>query len=153
MKILFVCTGNTCRSPMAEGIMNKLAKDNELNIKSQSAGIFANPNSKVSNEAVLASQKYNVDISSHVSKQLIPQLISDSDLILTMTQGHKMILKEIAPDKVFTINEYAGTGGDISDPYGGDLEEYKQVCEEIYNSIVDIIVKLSDECNGSEDNN
>ena len=67
-----------------------------------------------------------------------------SDLILTMTEGHKQILEPLAKGKVYTLLEYAGSSGDISDPYGGDLEEYEEVAQEIYDALVDVAEKIAD---------
>ena len=65
-----------------------------------------------------------------------------ADVILTMTEAHKMLISNMAEGKVFTLMEYAGGEGDISDPYGGDLEEYEETADEIYDALVDIAEKL-----------
>lgn len=144
MKFMFVCAGNTCRSPMAEGIMRKIAAENDLPIVCSSAGIFAQNGAPPSSEAVEAASEYGVDISRHSARMLTQELISDTDVILTMTTAQKHILFGISLDKIYTINEYAGLNGDISDPYGGDLEEYRRVCAQIYDALVDIAEKAAD---------
>jgi len=144
MKILFICTGNTCRSPMAAALLNKIAKDNELDVTADSAGIFAEPGASASKNAVLAMNGYDIDLSSHKSKTISDDLVMGSDLILTMTEGHKMLTAGMAPDKTYTICEFAGYEGDISDPYGGDLEEYKDSAEQIYDCLTEIAEKLVD---------
>lgn len=151
MNILFVCTGNTCRSPMAEGLMNKVAGDNGLPVTAVSAGIFAENGAPASEEAIASAQKYDVDIAGHKAQTITERLIEESDVILAMTQGHKQLLMNIAPGKVYTINEYAGLNGDITDPFGGDLIEYEQVCGEIYDAVVDIAEKLADMLLDSEE--
>ena len=65
-----------------------------------------------------------------------------SELVLTMTEGQKRIIVPTAGDKVYTLKEYGGGSGDISDPFGGDLEEYKETAQEIYDAVVDIAEKL-----------
>lgn len=135
MNILFVCTGNTCRSPMAEGIMNKIAQDNDLDIHCTSAGIFAESNAHATPEAVEAAKRIGVDISSHIASTITPELIASSDLILTMTRSHKMMLALSVPEdkEMYTLGEYAGTGEEVPDPYGGTLDDYIETCDVIYD--------------------
>lgn len=145
MNILFVCTGNTCRSPMAAVLMNKIAESEDLDVRIESAGLFAQEGEPASPEAVEAMKKYDVDLSQHMARQIDNELIEKSDLILTMTAAHKMLLGTSAPDKVFTLCEYAGVEGDIPDPYGGDAEEYEETAEMIYLALQAIAEKLERE--------
>ncbi len=145
MNILFVCTGNTCRSPMAAGLMNKIAIDEDLDVRIESAGLFAAEGSPASDEAIEAMKKYDVDLSDHRAKQITPELIEKCDVILTMTAAQKMLLSEVAGDKTYTLCEYAGTEGDIADPFGGDLEEYEEVAQMIYFALQSISEKLNNE--------
>lgn len=142
MNILFVCTGNTCRSPMAAYIMDKIAVENDLDVLIESAGIFAEPEQKASENAVLAMRDMGIDISEHRTQPVTEELLKRADLILTMTEGQKMMIAQYAKDKVYTLLEYSGLKGDISDPYGGDLEEYKETAQEIYDALVDVAEKL-----------
>lgn len=142
MKILFVCTGNTCRSAMAAAMMLDIAVKNDLNILIDSAGVFAAIGEKATDEAIAAMKKRDIDLTYHRTKPLTDELISMADVILTMTGAHKQLIEHYAPDKVNTLLEYAGTEGDISDPYGGDLEEYEETAAEIYDALVDIAEKL-----------
>jgi len=88
--------------------------------------------------------KYGIDLSGHRTQPVTEDLIKQCDLILTMTEGHKQILEPLAKGKVYTLLEYAGSSGDISDPYGGDLEEYEEVAQEIYDALVDVAEKIAD---------
>ena len=129
---------------MAAAIMNKIAVENDMNVKADSAGLFAADGEGASNEAVEALKRYDIDLSQHKAKPVTETLISESDIILTMTEAHKTVLKSVAPDKVFTVTEYAGEEGDVPDPYGGDLEEYEETAEEIYDLLTDIAEKIAD---------
>ena len=149
MNILFVCTGNTCRSPMAAAIMEKIAVENDLDVLIESAGLFANVGGTASDEAIEALDKMGIDLTFHQTKPITEELIEKSDIILAMTQAHKELLKPMAGDKVYTLKEYAGDSGDISDPYGGDLEEYEETAKEIYDALVDVAEKIADIQNGN----
>ncbi len=142
MNILFVCTGNTCRSAMAAAIMNKIAVENDLDVLIESAGVFAADGEGASENAILALKKYDIDLSAHRTQPVTEDLLKQCDLILTMTQGHKKLIEPLASGKVYTLLEYAGSQGDISDPYGGDLEEYEETAQEIYDALVDVAEKL-----------
>lgn len=135
MNILFVCTGNTCRSPMAAGIMNQIAMARNLDVRIESAGIFAQEGEPASTEAILAVKKYGVDLLGHHAQPINTELIEKSDLILTMTAAHKMVFDQTAPEKTFTLCEFAGVEGDIADPFGGDVEEYEACAEQIYSAL------------------
>ena len=142
MKILFVCTGNTCRSPMAAALMNKIAKENEMDVIATSAGVFAEAGAGASENAIKAMRLYQLSIKDHKATQLTEKMIQDADIVLTMTDGQKMMIMGYAPEKVFSIYEFLGYEGEISDPYGGDLEEYEETASEIYDCLVDIAEEL-----------
>lgn len=132
MNILFVCTGNTCRSPMAAVLMNKIAIEKKLDVRIDSAGIFAVDGDAASTEAVNVMKEYGIDLSAHRAKKITLELIDESDLILTMTYGQKTMLGQ--NQKVYTLSEYAGFDYDISDPYGGSEEAYRAAAEQIYKA-------------------
>lgn len=145
MNILFVCTGNTCRSAMAAAIMDKIATDNDLDIFIESAGIFAEDGQKANENAVKAVRKYGIDLSEHRAQPITEDLITQCDVILVMTEAHKQVLLPVAKDKVYTLLEYAGSQGDIDDPYGGDEEEYEECAAKLYDALVDVAERIADE--------
>lgn len=147
MNILFVCTGNTCRSPMAEGLMKKQAELNSLDINCSSAGISVYPSSQISQNSVDAMKNYGMDISSHVPEQITYEHVASSDLVLTMTEAHSDILRRACPDvsyKIHSLASYTDTS-DIPDPYGGDINEYEYCAEKLNEAISKLCERLKNE--------
>ena len=142
MNILFVCTGNTCRSAMAAALFNKIAIEKNLDVRIESAGIFAHDGEPASNEAIIAMKKYDIDLLGHHAQSINTELIEKSDLILTMTAAHKMVLESAAGGKVFSLCEYAGLDDDIEDPYGGDVKEYEECAEKLFKALEKVAEKL-----------
>lgn len=148
MKILFVCTGNTCRSPMAEGLFRKMMQERELEDKvlCQSAGLAAVEGMPVSENAVLACQELGVDISDHTARRITGEEIPVWDLYFPMSKTHGYILGQAGvPQTKIYIPKY------IADPYGGDLEEYRacrdklaQQLEIFYESYVTRLLVFDD---------
>lgn len=142
---LFVCTGNTCRSPMAEGLFNHLCAKAGLEARASSAGLFVMPGSAVSKNSVRAMAEEGVDISGHVPNPLTKEDAERFDVILTMSESHKMSIIQGVPalaDRVYTLGEYSGTNSDILDPYGGTYEQYKKCMASIKKCVELIIEKL-----------
>ncbi|MGP4072324.1 low molecular weight protein arginine phosphatase [Piscibacillus sp. B03] len=133
-RVLFVCTGNTCRSPMAEAIL----KHKRPNLEVQSAGIFAGLGQEANPKAVEALSEKGIECS-HRSQPLTDDLLDWADVILTMTATHKLNIEMDYPKyrkKVFTLKEFTrredeDLNPDIADPIGLSNETYKQTLEEI----------------------
>lgn len=139
MRILFVCTGNTCRSPMAEAILKDIGDKKALDIEVYSAGIFAQDDSPISGNSIEVLREIGIDITDYRASSVDQEMVKSSDLILTMGSSHKYFLKEkypLAKGKTFTLLEYVyGFKDDIEDPYGGDLDIYRHTRDEIYQAI------------------
>ncbi len=128
MHILFICTGNTCRSPMAEGYFRYLLlQSNRKDITVASAGTFAGEGELPSLHSIKAMKKIGIDISNYQSSPLTQKLLDAADLIVAMTMSHKMHVGQMSIDalkKTKLLGEYADSGNDLADPFGGESDVY-----------------------------
>ena len=137
MKLVFVCSGNTCRSPMAECVLEYLLKKEGIEgIEVSSRGVVANVGADTSENAKKALEAKGIPVKKHVATQMTTQEVFQNDLVICMTERHKMRLGSLP--KVFTLHQLTGCG-DIVDPFGGDEEVYKKCLDELIAAITKLL--------------
>lgn len=136
---LFVCTGNTCRSPMAQAMMNQKIQERfaehfpkgEIPIVAHSAGVAAYGGDPASNGALQAIQKYSSSLDSHSSCQLSHEMAEQADIILTMGSRHRQVIASQWPDVANKVHMISPHGAEITDPFGGPLEAYEKCAAQL----------------------
>ena len=131
--VAFVCTGNTCRSPMAEAIFNKIAYEKEIDVTAESFGIATSTGASVSTNSVLAMKELGIDLADKTATAVNDVDNKKYDKFYCMSQSHSRMLQDffgVSPDKIKVLN--------VCDPYGGALEVYTKCRDEIYNAIKEL---------------
>lgn len=151
---LVVCTGNTCRSPMAEGVFRQLLSERlgcapdeieQHGATVMSAGISASPGGAAASQAIEVMSDSGIDLRTHSSQPVTNQIINFADLVLTMTNGHRAAIVNRWPHlekKTFAVRR---DNGDISDPIGGPVELYRQCAEQIRENLVQWVEEIDNQ--------
>lgn len=144
MQIVMVCTGNTCRSPMAEALMRRALEECGVEgVGVRSAGVSALGGSPVSLEAVIEMRARGLDIEPHRARPVADVSLSGA-LVLCMTGAHAARLRRIAPDAdIHVLMDFAGFHGDIDDPLGQGPEAYKRAADQIWQAVQIIAARIA----------
>ena len=151
MNLLFVCTGNTCRSAMAEAFANHIIEtqpEQYGGFSAESAGVMCAGPSPASPQAVLVAAEHGCDLSRFTAKQITEAMVEQADYVFTMTRRHKQMLDYALPQhsgKVFLLTAYAAgdaSAPDIPDPYGGSVEDYAHCFSVLEAQIMVILEKI-----------
>jgi len=140
-QILFVCLGNSCRSPMAEAMFNKLAQKRDLSICAISAGIIASVGNMAANNSIAVMLERGINLKYFRSRVLNENVLNQSDLVLVMEGQQLFSIPEKFQDKAFLLSAYASDSKeDIFDPLGCDIQSYSTCADLIEKHLI----KLAD---------
>ena len=147
--MLFVCTGNTCRSPLAEAMARQLLTGRGLDISVASAGTNAWQDAPASDGSILVGLERQLDLSAHRARAITREMVSDATLILAMGAHHLAQVTALGGEgKVALVADYAAhgaTGRGIHDPFGGGLDAYRRMADELDAELPRVIERLASE--------
>lgn len=149
-QVLIVCSGNTCRSPMAAAVLAALlADEGPAGVSVASAGTSANSGAPASEGAYLVSLEMGIDLSAHRSQLLTAEMVQQADLILTMSAAHLRRVTELGgAGKAHLLASYASGGAsaeEVADPFGGDLSTYRQTFRHLLDLMGEVLDRLASE--------
>jgi protein-tyrosine-phosphatase len=145
--LLYVCTGNTCRSPLARAITERLiAARGWTHVSVDSAGTAGVEGARASENALVVAREHGLSLDEHRSKELTAELLEWADLVLVMTPSQfEMVARLGHAPKVALVTDFiegVGSGQAVRDPFGGDIDAYRQTCEQLVLSAESLLERL-----------
>lgn len=150
-RLVFVCTGNTCRSPLAEAIARREAESRGWNSLSvASAGVSALGGGLASEGAIRAAARHGLDLTPHRSRQLSVEDVRGADLLLAMSPGHLLVLHEMGgAEKSLLLSDFVESGAEgegggrgVADPFGGGDAEYESTIRQLHDLIPRALARI-----------
>jgi protein-tyrosine phosphatase len=152
LRVLVVCTGNTCRSPLAETLIRAALRSNDVTVTS--AGTGAWEGAPASDGAYLVALENGLDLSGHHARLLTRELVASADLILTMSRHHAARVADLGgAGRVHLLSEFAGRSGaqtEVTDPFGGDLDGYREAYTDLAELAAGVAARLTAERAGDQ---
>lgn len=149
-RVLFVCTGNLCRSPLARALFERLAADAKLAVDSLSAGLHAQPGARPPAEALAIAKEAGLDLSGHAASPVSREIVETADLVLVAERFQASELRALYPgdaDKIRLLSDFAAgrhRGREIADPFGCPLPYYRTSLAEIRECVEGLVRRLAD---------
>lgn len=147
MRVLVVCTGNTCRSPLAAAMLADALRAADLPVEVNSAGTGAWEGAPASEGSYLVALERGLDLSGHRARLLTRTLVDEADLILTMSRPHLARVRELGgAGRAHLLGEYAGLAGpraDVADPFGGDLDDYRATMRMLADLLPTVVARIA----------
>jgi protein-tyrosine-phosphatase len=149
-----VCTGNTCRSPLAEAMARRLAAERRLDVVFSSAGTSAWQGGPASDASILVGLERKLDLSTHRSRSLTRAMVEEASLVLGMASHHVAQAQALGGGgKSFLLADYAAnaaTGRSIHDPFGEGLDAYRRMADDLDGELPRVIARLAVELVGPD---
>lgn len=145
-RVLFVCAGNICRSPLAEAIARRGARERGLDLEFESAGVSAFDGGWPTPEAFQVAREHGLDLSAFRSRALTAEAVRNADLVLAMTAAQRERVRSLGARRALVVTELgSGSGRDVADPYGFDISVYRRLYAELESEIDLVLNALAPE--------